>query len=186
MGDRVYSPTLGRFLQVDPVSNGSANSYDYSSQDPVNSFDPSGDAQDTECRDDNTQSFEVCVTTYYQVENITAASAWVDVSKDTVVYRRLRSSPLASRVSGYMELGAFGVNKHGVLYSGTYWYRYHPPELGYTYTNRPPGWGNWLKMTLGGPFYSCARGELTTAQGSKTHQATATVCAYTPFSTGDL
>ncbi|MDX6699077.1 MAG: hypothetical protein QOE65_2474 [Solirubrobacteraceae bacterium] len=42
MGQRVYSPALGRFLQVDPVEGGSANGYDYSDQDPVNSFDLAG------------------------------------------------------------------------------------------------------------------------------------------------
>jgi len=42
MGVRLYSPTLGRFLEVDPVEGGSANDYDYGSQDPVNNFDLSG------------------------------------------------------------------------------------------------------------------------------------------------
>jgi hypothetical protein len=39
---RVYEPTLGRFLQADPIQNGSANAYDYTSQDPVNMNDLSG------------------------------------------------------------------------------------------------------------------------------------------------
>jgi RHS repeat-associated protein len=42
MGARVYSPLLGRFLQVDPVAGGSANDYDYANADPVNSTDRSG------------------------------------------------------------------------------------------------------------------------------------------------
>lgn len=41
MGARVYLPTLGRFLQVDPVENGTANSYTYVN-DPINSNDYSG------------------------------------------------------------------------------------------------------------------------------------------------
>jgi RHS repeat-associated protein len=42
MGVRTYVPTLGRFLQVDPVPGGSANSYDYANGDPVNAYDLTG------------------------------------------------------------------------------------------------------------------------------------------------
>jgi RHS repeat-associated protein len=42
MGQRVYVPQLGRFLQTDPVAGGSANDYDYVNQDPVNQIDPMG------------------------------------------------------------------------------------------------------------------------------------------------
>ncbi len=42
MGIRSYVPELGRFLQPDPVSGGSANAYEYTFGDPVNTFDPSG------------------------------------------------------------------------------------------------------------------------------------------------
>jgi RHS repeat-associated protein len=41
MGVRLYSPTLGRFLSVDPVPGGSANNYAYPT-DPVNAFDLNG------------------------------------------------------------------------------------------------------------------------------------------------
>jgi RHS repeat-associated protein len=44
MGQRVYSPALGRFLQVDPIPGSSANNYDYAYQDPINSSDLSGDS----------------------------------------------------------------------------------------------------------------------------------------------
>lgn len=39
MGARVYAPTVGRFLEVDPVSGGSATAYDYASADPINMTD---------------------------------------------------------------------------------------------------------------------------------------------------
>ncbi|MEV7600035.1 ricin-type beta-trefoil lectin domain protein [Kitasatospora sp. NPDC089797] len=42
MGARLYSPTLGRFLQVDPVPGGNAGPYDYCTGDPVNCTDLDG------------------------------------------------------------------------------------------------------------------------------------------------
>lgn len=45
MGARIYLPTLGRFLEVDPVEGGSANDYDYTNADPINSTDLDGQAR---------------------------------------------------------------------------------------------------------------------------------------------
>lgn len=39
---RQYDPALGRFLSVDPVTEGSLNNYDYAGQDPINSYDLDG------------------------------------------------------------------------------------------------------------------------------------------------
>jgi RHS repeat-associated protein len=41
-GVRLMDPSLGRFLERDPVEGGSANSYDYAYQDPINNFDLDG------------------------------------------------------------------------------------------------------------------------------------------------
>ncbi|MFF7633360.1 ricin-type beta-trefoil lectin domain protein [Kitasatospora sp. NPDC008050] len=42
MGARLYSPVLGRFLQIDPVPGGNASAYDYCTGDPVNCTDLDG------------------------------------------------------------------------------------------------------------------------------------------------
>ncbi|MEU3282440.1 DNRLRE domain-containing protein [Streptomyces antibioticus] len=42
MGVRLYNPDTGRFLQVDPVTGGSCNGYDYVCGDPVNMVDLDG------------------------------------------------------------------------------------------------------------------------------------------------
>jgi RHS repeat-associated protein len=44
LGTRSYVPQIGRFLQSDPVEGGSSNAYAYSSGDPVNNSDPSGES----------------------------------------------------------------------------------------------------------------------------------------------
>jgi RHS repeat-associated protein len=43
MGVRSYVPAIGRFTSPDPVRGGSANSYDYANQDPLNTFDLNGE-----------------------------------------------------------------------------------------------------------------------------------------------
>ncbi|HVL91027.1 MAG TPA: RHS repeat-associated core domain-containing protein, partial [Actinomycetota bacterium] len=42
MGVRLYTPTAGRFLQIDPVKGGNANDYDYCTADPINCYDLDG------------------------------------------------------------------------------------------------------------------------------------------------
>jgi RHS repeat-associated protein len=49
MGARVYLPSVGRFLQVDPISGGSLNSYDYAGQNPVTNRDLTGRLFDRYC-----------------------------------------------------------------------------------------------------------------------------------------
>lgn len=42
MGVRLYDPTAGRFLQVDPIYGGNANAYEYCHGDPIGCTDLSG------------------------------------------------------------------------------------------------------------------------------------------------
>jgi RHS repeat-associated protein len=42
MGARPYTPTLGRFLTIDPIEGGCSNDYTYVFGDPVNTYDLDG------------------------------------------------------------------------------------------------------------------------------------------------
>ncbi|MEU6349816.1 DNRLRE domain-containing protein [Streptomyces sp. NPDC047072] len=42
MGVRLYDPTTGRFLSIDPVPGGSANAYDYGNGEPLDHYDLDG------------------------------------------------------------------------------------------------------------------------------------------------
>jgi RHS repeat-associated protein len=50
MGARLYNPTTGRFLSVDPVYGGSCNTYDYTCADPINGLDLDGKMRCRWCR----------------------------------------------------------------------------------------------------------------------------------------
>jgi len=49
MGARAYNVNTGRFAQVDPVGGGSANSYDYVSQNPLTKSDLAGTQEGVNC-----------------------------------------------------------------------------------------------------------------------------------------
>jgi len=42
MGVRLYDPTTGRFLSIDPIHGGNANAYEYCNGDPLNRYDLDG------------------------------------------------------------------------------------------------------------------------------------------------
>jgi RHS repeat-associated protein len=49
MGERIYMPIIGRFLQMDPIEGGVENNYVYP-PDPVNDFDLNGQKHNEEDR----------------------------------------------------------------------------------------------------------------------------------------
>lgn len=65
MGVRTYLPTLGRFLQIDPVEGGSCNAYDYVCGDPLNSFDLDG--RDKEERKKKRREIRGCMKDCFKV-----------------------------------------------------------------------------------------------------------------------
>ncbi|MGW2145102.1 DNRLRE domain-containing protein [Nonomuraea bangladeshensis] len=80
MGRRVYNPTTGRFLQVDPVDGGSANAYEYCSGDPINRMDLTGEDDYLGGRGEWSDIKDVRGTTEEQIIG-TAAAATCDALK---------------------------------------------------------------------------------------------------------
>jgi hypothetical protein len=107
MGVRLYSPTAGRFLSVDPVAGGSCNNYDYTCQDPANKFDLDGRCWNPvrhKC-----WTYHAAAATWDLVKMGAYVGSMVDGGGEAVggyrAYRFYRSERAAGRAAKFRPLG---------------------------------------------------------------------------------
>ncbi len=100
MGARAYLPTVGRFLQVDPVDGGSANSYDYAFQNPMNVQDLSGQCP-------------ICVVAAIEGGEIVFAAAAGVIFTTGVVYVASRDGAISSLADIIRDADPFKFAKGG-------------------------------------------------------------------------
>jgi RHS repeat-associated protein len=99
MGARPYVPSLGRFLEVDPVEGGSCNDYDYTCGDPVNHSDLSGLCNSPEawCIIGILTGFEDMPTVSI---NGSTFDAWLNHRGGTIDFRHTKAGNRAMRGEG--------------------------------------------------------------------------------------
>ncbi|MDX3455540.1 DNRLRE domain-containing protein [Streptomyces sp. ME02-8801-2C] len=76
MGARLYNPSLGRFLQTDPVFQGSATAYDYVNQNPVTAFDLDGTRTGSYCRHGTMWKYCRLYLSEYRTQQLISALNW--------------------------------------------------------------------------------------------------------------
>ena len=76
MGARLYNPSLGRFLQTDPVFQGSATAYDYVDQNPVTGLDLDGTRSGSYCRHGTMWKYCRLYLSEYRTQQLISALNW--------------------------------------------------------------------------------------------------------------
>jgi RHS repeat-associated protein len=76
MGARLYNPSLGRFLQTDPVFQGSATAYDYVNQNPTTGLDLDGTRSGSYCRHGTMWKYCRLYLSEYDTQQLEAALNW--------------------------------------------------------------------------------------------------------------
>jgi len=112
MGARTYIPQIGRFEQTDPQPGGGASAYSYTSGDPVNTADPSGEFTSTV-----TYSYEAAETGPAEEnlsEHFIVAGAVMPPPVDLQIEEEFSAHPPWSAVS-MLEAGGRREHRRGVL-----------------------------------------------------------------------
>ena len=109
MGVRLYTPVLGRFLSVDPVEGGSANTYDYTNADPINEIDLDG-------KWSRKRAWNWVKRNKYNIA-LTAAGFIPGVGVGVMAYRSLRGAQTAYKAARYLagpSRNIAGHTRHGL------------------------------------------------------------------------
>jgi RHS repeat-associated protein len=160
MGVRVYSPSIGRFLQVDPVSNGSANAYDYSNQDPITGSDLSGAVPPPaqQCRSKNINISDaftpqtLSLITYSRKVSISIQAEWCwNGSGIDSVYRAYQIHGVSNTISGdrwktaVWTLRKLSAGHDRLILVGRWWYDQSLFGNGYNFQS---DFINWTEVGL--------------------------------------